>query len=401
LSTPRGHVLVVGMGYVGLPLACLAAEQGYNVVGFDTDSVKCARLLDEHSSVSGVSTSRLSGLIKENQLCITNTLELDSSLRFDVIVICVPTPLDDKKEPDLKYVISAVESVAPFYGENTLLILESSTYPGTTREVLLPIISKTHNESGADLLLAYSPERVDPGNREWNTANTPRIVAGLNLSSLSAASKFYESLGVLTHEVSSLEVAEAAKLFENSFRLVNISLVNEFAKVLRATDLDFNEILSASYTKPFGIMPFYPSAGVGGHCIAVDPYYLTWWAKSKNQDLSIIQAAEKVNENMPEQSLMRVKSVLGQNLAGRRIVLAGVTYKSGVADVRETPAEKLWKLLSEEGADLFWWDPLIAEWGERRIWKKTESDFDLVVISTRCDLVEDLAQTEKILDLNN
>lgn len=400
------QVLIIGGGYVGLPLAIKCAQNGYLTIIFDSNEEKCISLRNGISGIDVESDKELVKLLGLKKIQVVNELPNKNenfNLNPTFVVICVPTPVNSDKKPVLEYVKSACESATSVIGNNTILILESSTYPGTTRELVLPILRKKWPLSNEDeLLLAYSPERVDPGNSTWNVSNTPRLVSGLNENSVNRCESFYQSLGIMTKKVSSIEVAEAAKLFENAFRLVNISFVNEFATVLRKVGLNPLEILDAAYSKPFGIMKFSPSAGVGGHCIPVDPYYLTWWISQKNLALSMIETAEKVNEGMPRVAVERINEFFRKNnthIFGKTICLVGITYKPGIADLRESPAEYIYHELEKQYCTIFWWDPMITKW-EGKVRLNENSKIDLYVIVTNVDLDELDKQFQPQLNLN-
>ncbi len=393
--------LVIGGGYVGLPLALLAAKNGKKVVIYDKSEKKCKQLAKGVSGISENLDNELKKYIRSNSLSISNNIDANEGVNFGEIIICVPTPITEEKLPDLSLVSAAMKSAVSVMSPETLIILESSTYPGTTRGLALPQIrDKFPNIEDSGVLLAYSPERIDPGNKSWTNENTPRIVSGFNERSISLASNFYKKLSVPVVEVDSLEIAEAAKLFENSFRLVNIALVNEFANTLRRLNIDPQKVLSAAYTKPFGIMPFKTSAGIGGHCIPVDPYYLTWWSSERGEKLGIIEAAQRANEEMPKQVLLRIRNEIRIDLAGMKILLVGVTYKTGVPDARETPATGIWKQLQEAGAELRWWDPLLSEWESKKRFEITDFVPELILKLTSIDLPQEFKFSARVIDLN-
>ena len=398
------NVLVIGGGYVGLPLALLASKNSFSTYIYDNNDEKCSLLKKGISHIDEIHDLALKGSLENGSLKIISKSQINDSKYkdvFDVIVICVPTPLSENREPDLSMITNACSQAIKLIKPSTLLILESSTYPGTTKKVVLPILKEKFAElSDQDLLLAHSPERIDPGNMKWTNDNTPRIFAGLNEKSAKRTRDFYSRLGIPLVEVSTLEIAEAAKLFENTFRLVNISLVNEFANTMRNIGIDPNEILNAAYTKPFGIMPFQISAGIGGHCIPVDPYYLTWWANREGEKLSIVESAQHVNENMYKVSMRRIKNILSEEISGKRVLLAGITYKPGVLDVRETPALDLWNALENAGCNVRWWDPLVQTWGNREKLSEENFPLDLIVIVTPVDLPRNLSEKVPVLDLS-
>lgn len=404
-TNSRGSVLVVGGGYVGLPLALLASSNQYIVYLYDKNDGRCRDIESGNTRLGDSFDEQTKQAIFSRDLRVLrqeNLCELKDVRNLKAAVICVPTPTNSKKEPDLSAIIDATETISQFLQQDTLVILESSTYPGTTREHVLPILKRNVTQwVGEAPLLAYSPERIDPGNKVWNNQNTPRIVSGINKLSLELAVAFYENLGVPTYPVSSPEVAEAAKLFENTFRLVNISLVNEFANLMRINGLDVKEILDAANTKPFGIMEFRPSAGIGGHCIPVDPYYLTWWANQRGGELRIVKSAQTVNENMPKEAIRRAKLTLGSELSQKKILIVGVAYKPGVSDTRESPADGIWSEFEEHQSVLWWWDPLVESWKERPRYDATQSELDLVLRISNVPWPEfSLPQGARVLDLS-
>jgi len=395
--------LIIGAGFVGLPLAILVAKRGHSVFIYDKNIEKCDNLRQGISGINKNIDEDLYHLQLNKKIKVLDSSTISRELLnhiIDNILICVPTPLQKDKIPDLSMVEEAGKMAASVMTASTLIILESSTYPGTTREILLPLIENRLGDVDAEnLLLGYSPERIDPGNRDWNSDNTVRIISGLNKKSLEAVKNFYENCGIPTHAVNSLEIAEAAKLFENTFRLINIAFVNEFVEVVRRIGLEPQEILEAAYTKPFGIMKFKSSPGIGGHCIPIDPYYLTWWVSKFSEELMIVEAAQKANEDMPNSVLNRVKRQLGSELKGKAVVLIGVTYKPKIRDARETPAEGIWRILEDCGCKLYWWDSLLHEWKGRERFKPSVDEIDLALIVTPTKLDFQLSE-EIILDLN-
>ena len=396
-------VVVIGAGYVGIPLAITASKANSIVILYDHDSDKCKSLQESKSGINDTIDRDLQILQQRNILKICDYItiqQIKESYFIKTIVICVPTPLQNDKSPDLSMVINASEFAINLMNQSTLIILESSTYPGTTREIIYPMIkAKFSDLPDEKILLGYSPERIDPGNNVWNSSNTPRLVSGINELSEKSIENFYGSCGIITHLVKSIEIAEAAKLFENTFRLINIAFVNEFVEVVRRIGLDPQEILEAAYTKPFGIMKFKSSPGIGGHCIPIDPYYLTWWASKFSEEFKIVKAAQEANEDMPNSVLNRVKRQLGNELKGKAVVLIGVTYKPKIRDARETPAEGIWRILEDCGCKLYWWDSLLNEWKGRERFKPSVNEIDLALIVTSTTLDFQLSE-EKILDLN-
>jgi UDP-N-acetyl-D-glucosamine dehydrogenase len=349
---------VVGLGYVGLPLAVLQAKTGYRVIGVDEASEKVERVNRGENYISDVDSAELSQVVGAGRLTATNDF---GSLRgCDVVLICVPTPLTKNKEPDISAVVSVTRQLAKHMHPDMLVVLESTTYPGTTEEVMLPILTGGGLKVGQDLYVAFSPERVDPGNRSFKTHNTFKLVGGVTPACLTVARTFYEQSIVKIFPVSSPRVAEMTKVFENVFRSVNIALVNELAMLCDRMGLNVYEVIDAAATKNFGFMPFYPGPGVGGHCIPLDPYYLAWKSKEYDIHTRFIELAGEINEAMPYYVVAKLQRLLnrrGRCLNGAEVLVLGVTYKADVADWRETPALKVMELLHREGAKLAYADP--------------------------------------------
>jgi UDP-N-acetyl-D-glucosamine dehydrogenase len=348
------RVAIIGQGYVGLTISVGAASAGHKVVGFDVNPVLVDQLNAGKSHIEGIADTDLGSFIASGLYAAsTVSSALDGS---DVIVIAVPTPLDAQRNPDLSYVHAAVELIATHVKSPALVINESTSYPGTLRNEIAARIS------GVDHLYASSPERVDPGNTDWGTKNTPRLIGGLTSAAVVKAREFYGSFCDSIIEVSSPEVAESAKIFENTFRQVNIALVNEFAQISDALGISSREVIEAAATKPYGFMAFNPGPGVGGHCIPVDPSYLAHVANQVGVPATFIKRANEVNLAMPAYVVKRVIAGSGGSIKGKRVVLVGVSYKSNVADTRETPAAAVIDLLREQGATVTWHDDLVATW---------------------------------------
>ena len=345
------RVAVVGQGYVGATLAQAAALAGHEVIGIDRDATLVGELNQGISHVPGV--DGLSGLIASGKYRVTPEFSAISDV--EIVVIAVPTPLGNDRKPDLSFLKSAVSDITKYVKPGTLVINESTSFPGTLRELIAKVI-------GTSALFAAAPERVDPGNTTWNTKNTPRLIGGLSKEATDRALNFYRSFCDDVREVSSPEVAEAAKLFENTFRQVNIALVNEFAQVASALGISTFETLNAAASKPFGFMSFTPSAGVGGHCIPVDPSYLSYAADRVGVETKFINLANQVNLAMPEYLAARIVQLLGGSLKGKTIQIAGIAYKSDLSDTRESPALALMKVLRSEGADVTWCDDHVQSW---------------------------------------
>ena len=349
---------IVGLGYVGLPLAVLQAKTGYKVIGVDEVEGKVERVNRGDNYISDVDSAELKSAVSGGRLSATT--EFGALRGCDVVLICVPTPLTRNKEPDLTAVVSVTRNLAKYVHPDMLVVLESTTYPGTTEEVIQPILTQGGLKVGDNLFLAFSPERVDPGNRSFKTHNTFKLVGGVTPACLTAARTFYEQSIVKIFPLSSPRVAEMTKVFENVFRSVNIALVNELALLCDRMGLNVYEVIDAAATKNFGFMPFYPGPGVGGHCIPLDPYYLSWKSKEYDMHARFIELAGEINEGMPYYVVSKLQRLLnrqGKCLNGSEILVLGVTYKADVADPRETPAEKVMELLHREGAQLFYADP--------------------------------------------
>ena len=362
IRSRRARVGVIGLGYVGLPLAVEFARSGFEVTGFDVDATKAAEINAGRSYIPDVPTADVSVVVRDGTLNATTDMRVLADM--DAIDICVPTPLRKTKDPDLSYIVLAVEAVAATLKAGQLVILESTTYPGTTEEVVQPTLEAGGLRADVDFFLAFSPERVDPGNTRFTTKNIPKIVGGIGPCSTTAAAALYESTVEHVVPVSSTRVAEMVKLLENTFRAVNIGLVNEIALMCHKMDIDVWEVIDAAKTKPFGFMPFYPGPGLGGHCIPVDPYYLSWKARQTGFECRFIELAGHVNSSMPGYVVERVADALNtvrKSINGSRIHVFGVAYKRDVSDMRESPALDILELLAKRGAVLSYSDPFVAE----------------------------------------
>ena len=349
---------VVGLGYVGLPLAVVQAKTGYRVVGIDEAAEKVERVNRGDNYISDVDVTELQQVVRAGRLSATQ--EFGVLRECDVVLICVPTPLTRNKEPDISAIVKVTRELTKHLHPDLLVVLESTTYPGTTEGVLLPMLAQSGLKIGQELYLAFSPERVDPGNRSFKTHNTFKLVGGVTPACLEIARTFYEQSVVKIFPVSSPRVAEMTKVFENVFRSVNIALVNELAVLCDRMGLNVYEVIDAAATKNFGFMPFYPGPGVGGHCIPLDPYYLAWKAKEYDLHTRFIELAGEINEGMPYYVVAKLQRLLnrrGRCLNGASILVLGVTYKADVADPRETPALKVMELLQQEGTTLAYVDP--------------------------------------------
>ena len=377
-------ISIVGLGYVGLPLAVAAAQSGFEVAGLDIDVKKITDINHGISPIHDVSSNEVSELINQKKL-ITST-DFSHVRDSQIILICVPTPLNSEKLPDLSFIENAIRSVAKNLSKNSLLILESTVAPGTTRNYLVPLILQETNYSKGEIQIAFSPERIDPANISWGVKNTPKIVAGLTPESLENAISFYSKFIINVIRCSSLEIAETAKLLENSFRLVNISFINEIAKFCHEMGIDVHEVIEAAATKPYGFMSFYPSVGIGGHCIPVDPVYLADRASKIGSPTRLIELSLLINGELPAYFVSRAEKLIG-NLRAKRIIIVGVSYKPNVSDVRETPVKPLISALIKEGAQVCWHDDLVKEWnGEKSI--ELSGGFDLAILSTPHDYLD-------------
>jgi UDP-N-acetyl-D-glucosamine dehydrogenase len=356
------RVGVIGLGYVGLPLAVEFARKGLRAVGFEVDARKAEAINRGESYIGDVHSEALAEVVKAERLHAT--VDFDELSSCDAIIICVPTPLRKTKEPDISYILAAAGEIQKRLRRGQLVILESTTYPGTTDEVLLPMFEERGLKLDTDFLLAFSPERVDPGNPQFHTDNIPKVVGGCTDDSTEVAAALYGLIVKEVHAVSSARVAEAAKLLENTFRAVNIALANEMADLTRALGIDITEVIDAAASKPYGFMPFFPGPGVGGHCIPLDPHYLSWKARQHGFDSRFIGLAEEVNSRMPEHVVTLVTDAMNEerkSLKGARVLILGVAYKKDIDDVRESPALSIIDRLRAKGAEVSYHDPFVAE----------------------------------------
>lgn len=407
INNKTAKVGVVGLGYVGLPLAVEKANAGYKTIGFDVQASKVNMVNEGKNYIGDVVDETLKKLVDEKKLEATTDFSFVKDV--DTICICVPTPLDLYKQPDLSYVVSSTKSVAQYLHKGMLVILESTTYPGTTEEVLKPILEESGLKCGEDFFLAFSPERVDPGNKKFNTKNTPKVVGGCTEECTEVAAALYRNIleGDI-HTVSSPAVAEMEKILENTFRNINIGLANEMAILCNRMGIDVWEVIDAAKTKPYGFMPFYPGPGLGGHCIPLDPFYLEWKAKEYDYHTRLIETSGEINDSMPEFVLDNVMKILNKEkkaLNGAKVLLLGVAYKNDIDDYRESPAFKVIELLEKNGADLMVNDPYcpVSKHKGKTYhsvdWKEVIDESDIVVITTNhsCYDYEEIVKRAKVV----
>ncbi len=358
IDSLKAKVAVIGLGYVGLPLAVEMAKAGFDVTGIDVDDKRVEMLNEGAPYIMDVSEDDIKECVRKNKLRAVSSYNVLSEV--DCVCICVPTPLRKTKDPDISFILSAIEEVSKRIRKGQLIVLESTSYPGTTDELFLPSLEDSGLHAGKDFFLAFSPERVDPGNKIFKTKNIPKVVGGVTSSCTEVASFFYKKFIDDVFPVSSAKVAEMVKLLENTFRSVNIALVNELALMCNKMGIDVWEVIEAAATKPFGFMPFYPGPGLGGHCIPVDPYYLVWKARSIGFEPRFIEIAGYINSNMPAYVVARIMDALnnrGKPVKGSKILIIGVSYKKDVSDTRESPALDIMAMLEEKGAEISFSDP--------------------------------------------
>ncbi len=361
LKNKDAKIAILGLGYVGLPLAVVFGEAGFHVTGVDPDKRKVDALIQGKSYIPDVKTEAVTKLVKDGKF--TATTDFSVLKDMDAVSICVPTPLRQTGDPDMSFIISATEELAKYMHKGMVVVLESTTYPGTTRELLLPKLGIEHDlKIGEDWFLAFSPERVDPGREDYTTINTPKVMGGITEACGEVASSWYEGAIKIVHRVSTAEAAEMSKLLENTFRMINIGLVNELAIMCERLGVDVWEVIDAAASKPFGFMKFTPGPGLGGHCIPIDPLYLSWKMKSFNYNARFIELASEINTNMPRYVVNRVMEGLNDRskaLRGSRVLVLGVAYKPDIDDVRESPALDVIGLLQQKGATVEYHDPYI------------------------------------------
>lgn len=403
LENKTAKLGVVGLGYVGLPLAVEKAKAGYKVIGFDVQDKKVEMVNEGHNYIGDVVNADLKKIVEEGMLKATTDFSFVAEV--DAVSIAVPTPLDLYKQPDLSYVVNSTKSVAKYLHKGMLVVLESTTYPGTTEEVLRPILEETGLKCGEDFFLAFSPERVDPGNKQFKTKNTPKVVGGCTSDCTEVAATLYKNvLEGEIHTVSSPAIAEMEKILENTFRNINIALVNEIAMLCNKMKIDVWEVIDAAKTKPYGFMPFYPGPGLGGHCIPLDPFYLEWKAKEYDFHTRLIETSGDINDRMPEFVVDNVMKLLNKEkkaMNGAKVLLMGVAYKNDIDDMRESPALKVIEHLEKQGANVIICDPYVPEFEHKNKkyysidWTEVIDESDIVVITTNHSNIDYEALVEK------
>ena len=402
VSAQQSRILaIIGQGYVGLPLAMAAVDAGWTVIGIDNFEAKVAQINSGKSPVEDISDIQLQTALASG--AYRASADYSSVAKASVITVCVPTPLDEKREPDLSLLQSAATAIAPFVSNETLVVSESTSYPGTLREIIIPLVDSLKPINTKNIYFASAPERVNPGDPVWNQKNTPRLVGAIDEESQKRALAFYESICDAAVSVSTPEIAEAAKLLENTFRLVNIALVNEFAQLCAASGINVHEVIDAASSKPYGFMPFRPGVGVGGHCIPVDPLYLTWWARQQGSIATFIESANSINHTMPKYVAQRALAIVDSSIKNPRVLILGVAYKPGVGDVRETPVSELRDHLLAQGADVAWHDPLVPLWeGSKPVDLGWECDVAILATNQPgMDIEPLIARKVPILDCTN
>ena len=391
IESKRAVIGVIGLGYVGLPLAVEKAKAGYKVIGFDIQEHKVEKVNNGINYIGDILDGDLKEVVEQGRLTATNDYAFLKDV--DAVAICLPTPLDKNKQPDLSYIINSTKEIAKYLHKGMLVVLESTTYPGTTEEVVKPILDETGLICGEDYFLAYSPERVDPGNKQYNTKNTPKVVGGVTKQCTKIAAALYRNvLESEVFEVSSPKIAEMEKIYENTFRNINIALANEMAIICYRMGIDVWEVIEAAKTKPYGFMAFYPGPGLGGHCIPIDPFYLAWKAREYDYHTRLIETSGEINNYMPEFVVERISRILNRfkkPINGSTILLLGVAYKKDIDDIRESPALKIISILEKEGAEVKYNDPHVSEFKHNGKLYHSEnltddllSSSDLVVITT-------------------
>jgi UDP-N-acetyl-D-glucosamine dehydrogenase len=386
IKDKKTKIGIIGMGYIGIPLGLEFAGTGFSVTGFDKDSARVKEINSGKQVMKHIPAKSMKEFVKKNNG--SSTTEFSEIRDMDCLIICVPTPLDEHEQPDMSYIESASKKIGKNLRKGQLIVLESTTYPGTTREIVKPILEKSKLKAGKDFFLAYSPEREDPGNKEFSVSAIPKVMGGLTDNCLRLTSNLYKNIVSETVEVSSLETAEATKLMENIFRAVNIAMVNELKLIFSRMGINIWEVIDAAKTKPFGFMPFYPGPGMGGHCIPIDPFYLSWKAKEYNTEAKFIELAGEINRKMTEHIVHRIGRSLNddkKSIRGSKILIVGVAYKKDIDDMRESPALRIMDLLKHKGAKITYHDPNVKNVGPLKsldLTQNTINEQDAIVITT-------------------
>lgn len=399
LNNKEAVIGIFGIGYVGLPLSLAFAEAGFKVIGFDIDEKKVELLNRSKSPINNISSERIKKIQKLGLFEATYEFSLTS--KVDSIIICVPTPLNINREPDMSYIKSTLNSILPFLEQGKIISLESTTYPGTTEDFVKPLVEKEGFEVGKDIFLIYSPEREDPGNSKYTTTNIPKVVGGCSTDCREIGICLYKNIIQELVPVSSTKVAEMTKLLENIHRAVNIGLINEMKLLMNEMDIDLYEVIDAAATKPFGFVPYYPGPGLGGHCIPIDPFYLTWKAREFGQNIKFIELAGEINLSMPKYVLNKVSEALNTQskaLKGSKTLILGISYKKNIDDTRESPSVDVMKLLQEYGSSVKFHDPFFQKFPKMRKFSfdgesielnpKNLSEFDAVILTTDHDIFD-------------
>jgi UDP-N-acetyl-D-glucosamine dehydrogenase len=412
LKGKTAHVAVLGLGYVGLPLAVVFAESGFKVTGIDPIESKVQQIKTGQSYILDIRDEQIKKLVDNGHLTATSDFSVLADI--DAVSICVPTPLRKTGDPDLSYILAVADSLKEYVHKGMVIVLESTTYPGTTRELILPKLEESGLQVGKDFFLAFSPERVDPGRKDWTTTNTPKVLGGITPACLEVSKAWYGSALETVVPVSSAEVAEMAKLLENTFRMINIGMVNEMAIMCDRLGVDVWEVIEAAATKPFGYMKFLPGPGLGGHCIPIDPLYLSWKLKTVNYSARFIELASEINTSMPRYTVSKVQDTLNTRkkaLNGSKVLVIGVAYKPDIDDLRESPALDIIHLLGQKGAQVSYHDPYIPTLNHDDIKMDSVKDLDAAVKAADCvvivtnhsayDYPKMLAEAQLIVDTRN
>ena len=412
LKGKKAHVAVLGLGYVGLPLAVVFAESGFKVTGIDPIKSKVEQIKAGKSYILDIRDEQIKKLVDSGNLTATSDFSVLADI--DAVSICVPTPLRKTGDPDLSYILAVSDSLKEYVHKGMVIVLESTTYPGTTREMILPKLEESGMEVGKDFFLAFSPERVDPGRTDWTTTNTPKVLGGITPACLEVSKTWYGSALETVVPVSSAEVAEMAKLLENTFRMINIGMVNEMAIMCDRLGVDVWEVIEAAATKPFGYMKFLPGPGLGGHCIPIDPLYLSWKLKTVNYSARFIELASEINTSMPRYTVSKVQDALNTRkkaLNGSKVLVIGIAYKPDIDDLRESPALDIIHLLQQKGAQVSYHDPYIKSFNHDEVKMESVGDLDSAVKAADCvvivtnhsayDYEKMLADAKLIVDTRN